>query len=385
MKLSLSYLEKGKVIRTHVLLRTKNQLIAWLQVSLAETKNLALDEILEALHTDEKSVVSMLGPDYVSAIVQLLNTWWPKTVQEKAATVVCHLARSCEAVMLLKLEDAILPLVRLAESGSVVGRQKAAVALYHLSFASPGTAFFIVSDGGVRALIEMCHLIGGGDSVCQSGRVRRGRHAQQHLHERGDVEPASKEHAAECLENLTAGDNDDGMGLQRAVMSEGGLRTLLLYLGTNDRHEAAVRAIRNLVGVISTTSGSAGDMTTRMKRLAGEQGCVPLLVRTIQEGNSNSARKVAVQMLAKLATYAPNAMEMSEDDKCVPSLVKLVEPTQAITAITQAIQCLLLLVSTSDKRCRNLMISHGAKGHLRKLSDLDIQGAAEMLHRLERG
>lgn len=377
------------------MLRAINQLIAWLQL---ETNNLALDEILEALHKDEKSVVSMLDRDRVSAIVRLLNERWPKTVQEKAATVVCHVARSCEDVLLLKLEDAVLPLVRLAESGSFVGRQKAVVTLHHLSSKSDTTAFFIVSDGGVRPLIEMCCLKGG-DSVCQSaaaGTLRNISAApdlQQSLANhgivrvmvgllgRGDAVPESKEHAVQCLEQLTNDTNDSS--LRWAVVSEGALRALLLYLGENDdRHEAAVRAIRNLVDVISTSS-SAGDTTTTMKCMAGEQGCVPLLVSTIQEGNSRSAREVAVQMLAQLATYPPNASEMIADDKCVPGLVQLIEPTQDITAITHAIQCLLLLVSTNES-CRNLMISHGAKRHLRKLSDLDVPGAAELLHSLKR-
>ncbi|GJN25560.1 hypothetical protein PR202_gb13404 [Eleusine coracana subsp. coracana] len=169
---------------------------------------------------------------------------------------------------------------------------------------------------------------------------------------------------------------------------EGGLRSLLLYLNdnNNDRHEAAaVNAIRNLVRVISTRNDSAGD-TTMKQRLVREQGCLPLLVQIMLEHESKDAREVAVETLASLTTYPPNAREMSsEDDKCVPALVHLLDPNPDNTSTNEyAIQCLLSLAST-NKRCRKLMISHGVEGHLRRLSDLNVQGATELLHRLEGG
>ncbi|CAD6272701.1 unnamed protein product [Miscanthus lutarioriparius] len=49
----------------------------------------------------------------------------------------------------------------------------------------------------------------------------------------------AKEHAAECLQNLTSS-ND---GLRHAVMSEGGLRSLLLYLDGPLPQEPAVSAL----------------------------------------------------------------------------------------------------------------------------------------------
>ncbi|GJN04914.1 hypothetical protein PR202_ga22498 [Eleusine coracana subsp. coracana] len=244
------------------------RLLAWLQMSHTEAKNLALDGLLEALQKDEKSVVSVLhSDDNDSAMVHLFTASWPEVIREKVDTVVCHIVGS--------------------------NSQKAAVALHHLSFTSYSAVQAIVSHGGLRPLVEMCH------SVCQSAAV-----------------------GTMCLESLTTGYNNDG--LPRSVLWEAGLRSLLLYLSdNNDRHEAAVNAIRNLVRVVSTHS-SAGDMTMK-QRLVREQGCLPLLVRTILEHESNSACEVAD------------------------------------------------------------MISHGANEHLRKLSDMNVQGATELLHRLEGG
>ncbi|KAK3120537.1 hypothetical protein QOZ80_9AG0689580 [Eleusine coracana subsp. coracana] len=372
--------------------RELQRLFVWMEISVTKGKNLALDGILEALNKDETRVVSMFDRDNVSAVVNLLSALSPEEVREKAATVLCHVVGSHD--WLLESEDVLRRLIRMVESGS----QKAVVTLHHLSRNSSSPARAIMWHGAFPPLIEMCRQTGV-DSEAQSAaagmlnnicvmpdfresltddgiiRVMVG------LLHRGDAVPASKEHAAECLEKFTSNTNDSS--LRRAVVSEGGLRALLLYLGDNERHEATVNAIRNLVDVIST-SGSVDDTTT-MKRLAGEQGCVPLLVRMVQEGNSDATREVAVQMLACLATYPPNAMEMSVDDKCVPALVQLLDRSpNTNTTDKHAVQCLLLLEST-NKRCRNLMISHGANGHLRRLSDLNVQGARELLHRLEGG
>ncbi|KAK3119134.1 hypothetical protein QOZ80_9BG0714520 [Eleusine coracana subsp. coracana] len=379
--------------------RELQRLLALLQMSHTAAKKLALDGLLEALHKDEKSVIFMLHAANVSTMVQLLTASWPMVVREKAATVVCHMAGSSSFKDLLVSEGALVPLIRLAESGGLVGRQKAMVALHHLSSKWYSTARAIVSHGGVRLFLEMCRQTSV-DSVSQSaaagtlknitvapdfrqaladhGTVR----VMVDLLRRGDAAPESKEHAVQFLQNLTARYNDDG--LRRSVLSEGGLLALLLYLRDNDE-AVAVNAIRNLVDVISTTSGSADDDTTTMKRVAGEQGCVPLLVRMIQEdGNSDSAREVAAQALASLATYPPNVRAMTKDDKCVAGLVQLLDQSpDDNTAKEYAIQCLLSLAST--KRCRKLMISHGANVHLRKLSDTDVEGATELLQRLERG
>ncbi|KAK3119129.1 hypothetical protein QOZ80_9BG0714430 [Eleusine coracana subsp. coracana] len=488
---------------TCVDIRELQRLSAWLEMSHMEAKIHALDGLLEAMRKDEKSVVSMLDHcDNVSDMVQLLSVSWPEVIREKATMVVCHVAPGSNG-WLLESEVGLRLLVRQAKSGNVMDCQKAAVVLHHLSSTSCSTARVIVSHFGICPLIEMCRRIhnGGGDSVSQSsaaGMLKNvfmamdfRRSVDNHrsvrvmvdllLESADDAVPdESKEHAVECLKDFTSRENDDE--LRRAVVSEGGLRALLLYyLGDNDhRHEAAVSAIRNLVGVISSSRWWwASDTTTTMKRLAGEQGCVPLLVRTMVKHESKDAREVAVQMLACLATYPPNAMEMDADDKCVPALLHLLDlspntnaankhanqclrPNATVTlhhlsstsrstacsivshggvgplikmcrqkgidsvcqsaaagilknisavpelqqsledhgivhvigqlldprhahnaANKQAIQYLLSLASS--KRCRNLMISHGAIEHLRKLSDMDVEGATELLHRLEGG
>jgi HEAT repeat protein len=216
----------------------------------------------------------------------------------------------------------------------------------------------------------------------------------------------SKEYAAECLQNLTASNES----LKRSVVSEGGVRSLLVYLDGPLPQESAVAAIRNLIGSVSETSlvslgllprlvhvlksGSSGAQqaaasaicrvcsSTEMKKLVGEAGCIPLLVKML-EAKPSSAREISAQALASLMTVSYNRREVKKDDKSVPNLVQLLDPSPQNNAKKYAVTCLGLI--SSSKKCKKLMISYGAIGYLKKLTEMDIPGAQKLHERLERG
>ncbi|OAY78902.1 U-box domain-containing protein 3 [Ananas comosus] len=394
------------------------ELLARLQIGHAEAKHRAVDGLLDVMREDEKSVLSVLGRSNAAALIQLLTATAPK-VREKAAAVVCLLGESGSCENLLVSEGVLPPLIRLAESGSLVGREKAVLSLQRLSM-SADTARSIVGHGGVRPLIEICQT---GDSISQSAAAGALKNlsavpeVRQALAEEGIIRVminlldcgivlGSKEYAAECLQNLTAS-NDS---LRRSVVSEGGLRSLLAYLDGPLPQESAVGALRNLVNSVSADSlvslgllprlvhvlkdGSLGaqqaaasaicriSSSAEMKKLVGEFGCTQLLVKML-EAKSNGAREVAAQAVASLISYPQNSRDIKRDEKSVPNLVQLLDPSPLNTAKKYAISCLLSL--SSSKRCKKLMISHGAIGYLKKLSEMDVAGAKKLLERLERG
>uniref|UniRef100_A0ACD5TTQ6 Uncharacterized protein n=1 Tax=Avena sativa TaxID=4498 RepID=A0ACD5TTQ6_AVESA len=393
------------------------ELLARLQIGQSEAKGRAVDGLLDALDRDEKGVVSALGRANVAALVQLLTAPAP-AVREKAAAVVCRLAESGSCDALLVSEGALAPLIRLADSG-LAGREKAVVALHRLS-ASPDVARAIAGHGGARPLIEICQT---GDSVSQSaaaGALKNLSAVPEAVHALADegivrvmvtlldhgTVLGSKEHAADCLENLTS--SSDSFRL--AVASGGGLRSLLLYLDAPSPQESAVRALGNIVCAVSPDTlvslgvlprlahvlrvGSTGAQQAvasavckisgsgekDMKRHIGEHGCVPLLVRML-DAKSGGAREAAAQALASLAGHPANAREVRTDERGVPSLVQLLDPSPANTAKKYAVACLLAL--SSAKRCKRMMISHGAIGYLKKLTDMEVAGARDLLERLE--
>ncbi|GER31292.1 ARM repeat superfamily protein [Striga asiatica] len=402
------------------------ELLARLHIGHLESKHRALDALVEAMKDDEKDVLANIGRAHVSALVQLLSAMSSPRMREKAAAVACQLAESGGSLVegLLVSEGALPPLIRLIESGGPVGRERAVVALQRLSGRGPDAARSIVGHGGARPLIELCRF---GDSVSQSAAACALKNvsaavpeARRALVESGLVRVmidlldrgillGSREHAAECLQSLTSG-NDE---LRRAVISEGGVRSLLSYLDGPLPQESAVGALKNLIGLLPNevlVSGGviprlahvlqSGSPTARqaaawaivricsssssveMKKLVGQSGCIPNLVRLLEE-KSNGAREVGAHAISCLMSVSCNCREVKKEEKSVPSLVALLDPSQQNTAKKYAVTCLGMLCSS--KKCRKLMVSYGAIGYLKKLSEMDVAGAKKLLERLERG
>ncbi|KAK9147727.1 hypothetical protein Scep_006484 [Stephania cephalantha] len=394
------------------------ELLARLQIGHLEAKHRALDSLVEAMKDDEKNVLAVLGRSNISALVQLLTATSPR-IREKTVTVICSLAESGTCENLLVSEGVLPPLIRLIESGSAVGKEKAAISLQRLSM-SAETARCIVGHGGINPLIEMCRT---GESVSQAAAAGTLKNlsavaeVRQNLAEEGIVKVminlldsglllGSKEYAAECLQNVTAS-NDN---LRRAVIADGGVGSLLTYLDGPLPQESAVGALRNLVGLVPIEvllssnllprlahvlkSGSLGAQqaaasavckicsSSDMKKFVAEAGCIPLLVNMLA-AKTNGAREVAAQALSSLMSLSQNSREVKRDEKSVPNLVQLLDPSPHNTGKKYAVSCLLSL--SSSKKCKKSMISYGAIGYLKKLSEMEIPGAKKLLERLERG
>ncbi|KAL4364171.1 hypothetical protein GQ457_04G032030 [Hibiscus cannabinus] len=393
-------------------------LLARLQMGHLEAKHKALDSLVEIMKEDEKGVLSVMGRSNIAALVELLTATSPR-IREKTVTVICSLAESGSCESWLVSEGVLPPLIRLVESGSTVGKEKAIISLQRLSLTTE-TARAIVGHGGVRPLIETCRT---GGSVSQAAAASTLKNisavpeVRQVLEEEGIIKVminlldcgillGSKEYAAECLQNLTASNEN----LRRSVISEGGLRSLLVYLDSPLPQESVVRALRNLAGSVSVEvltslgffprllhvlkSASPGAQqaaataicqvcrTNETKKLVGEAGFISLLIRML-EAKSNSGREVAAQALSSLITVSQNCREVKKNDKSVPNLVQLLDPSPQNTAKKYAVSCLASL--SSSKKCKKLMVSYGAIGYLKKLSEMDIPGAKKLLERLERG
>lgn len=413
--LPLATMQSGEMDATHP---NVQELLARLQIGHLEAKHQALDSLIEIMKDNEKTVLSALGRSNISALIQLLISTSPK-IREKTISVICSLVESGVFENLLLSEEVLPPLIRLVESGSMVAKEKATISLQRLSMA-PETARSIVGHGGVHPLIEICRT---GESVSQAAAAGTLKNlsampeVRHILAEEGIIKVminlldcgilfSSKEYAAECLQNLTSC-NDD---LRRNVVSEGGVRSLLAFLDGPLPQESAVGALRNLVGLVPTDvlislcllprlvhvlkAGSLGAQqaaasaicricsSAAMKKTTGEIGCIPLLVGML-EAKTMGAREVAAQAICCLLSVPHNCREVKKDEKSVPNLVMLLHPSPQNTAKKYAVSCLASL--SSSKKCKKLMVSYGAIGYLKKLSEMDIPGAKKLLERLERG
>lgn len=394
------------------------ELLARLQIGHLESKHKALDCLVEVMKEDEQSVLAAFGKSNITALVQLLTATSPR-IREKSVTLIASLAESGFCEKWLVAEGVLPPLIRLIESGSTISKEKAITSLERLSMSSD-TSRAIVGNGGIRPIIEMCQT---GDSVTQiaSASTLKNLSAvpelRQALAEEGIVSVMinllntgihliSKEYAAECLQHLTCS-NDS---LRKSVISEGGICTLLTYLDGPIPQESAVSALRNLVtsvsvdtlvsigylsrmvhvfksGSLSAQHAAASSLcrvmsTAEMKKLIGESGCIPFLIKMLV-AKTNCAREVSAQAISNLMIIVENRHQVKKDEKSVENLVQLLDPSPYNTAKKYAVLCLSML--SSSKKCKKLMIAYGAIGYLKKLMELDTPGAKKLVERLERG
>lgn len=394
------------------------ELLARLQIGHLEAKHRALDSLVEVMREDEKTVSAAMGRSNIAALVQLLTATSPR-IREKTISVICSLAESVGCENWLVSEGALPPLIRLVESGSMVGKEKATISLQRLSM-SAETARSIVGHGGVRPLIDIClagNSVSQAAAACTLKNLSAVPEIRQALVDEGIVKVmidlidhgillGSKEYAAECLQNLTASNRI----IKMAVVAEGGVGSLLAYLDGPLPQVSAVGALRNLVGLVSMEvlvslgllprlahvlkSGSPGaqqaaacvichiSSSADMKRLVGEAGCVPLLIQLL-DAKTNGAREAAAQALSSLSTLSHNQREVKKDEKGVPNLVQLLDASPQNTAKKYAVACLASL--SASRRCKKLMISYGAIGYLKKLKEMDVPGAKKLQENLERG
>jgi hypothetical protein len=235
------------------------ELLARLQIGHLESKHKALDRLHDIMREDEKNVLAAFCRSNVAALVQLLTATSTR-IREKTVSIICSLVESggsCENWLVS--EGVLPPLIRLVESGSTYGKEKAIVSLQRLSM-SEETTRAIVGHGGVPPLVELCQV---GDSVSQSAaactlkNISAVPEVRNVLAEEGVIKVminllcngillGTKEYAAECLQNLTASNES----LRKSVISEGGIRSLFAYLDGPLPQESAVGALKNLVGPV---------------------------------------------------------------------------------------------------------------------------------------
>lgn len=393
------------------------ELFARLQIGDLEAKKKALDSLVEIIKEDQKSVFNVLGRSNISALVQLLTVSTPG-IREHSASIVSTISESGCFEKFLVSENVISPLIRLIESGNALCKEKAIVSLQKLS-TSAETSRLIIEHKGAPSLIELCK---NSDSILQASAVC----TLKNLSAVPDLRKSlvdeeiikvminildhgmllkSKEYSSECLQNLSFGNEN----IRRLIISEGGIKSLLSYIDSPFPQEPAMGALKNLIGSVSIDdlvssgliprlvhvlrSGSLGAQvlatsailqvcnTVEMKKLLGEAGCVSLIIKLL-EAKRSDAREAASQVLLSLMEASSNKREVKKDDKSVPNIVQLLDPSPQNSAKKYAILCLLNL--STSKKCRKMMISYGAIGYLKKLSEMEIVGAKKLLGRLEK-
>ncbi|KAL2621339.1 hypothetical protein R1flu_001544 [Riccia fluitans] len=396
-------------------------LLARLQISNTESKQKALDTLVDLMYEDDKNVLFVASQGGIPALVHLLDVSLP-SLREKAAAVICSLALNDSCEHLVVSDGAIAPLVRLLESGSSLAKEKAAAALQGLAYTAEN-ARAVAAHGGIPALIELCRIGTPGAQAVAAGAIRNLAgvlELRASIAEEGAIPiiislvtsgtALAQEHAVAALQNFSL--NDDKM--RQAISREGGIQPLLRYLDSaaNPRaREITMEALRNiaalpansdllieagflprLINVLRngplTAQQSAAEAichlasTNETRRALGEAGIIPFLVKML-EAKTSTAQEFAAQALASLLQIESNCREFMHERQGIAGLVQLLDSRNTTVAKQFSIAALCALASSA--KCRKQMVTAGACLRLRALAEGEVSGARRLLERLERG
>ncbi|KAM3381522.1 hypothetical protein P3S68_007095 [Capsicum galapagoense] len=409
--------------RETVRAESKN-LITRLQIGTTESKNSVLDSLLGLLNEDDKNVLIVVTQGIVPVLVRLLDSSSSPEIKEKTVTAIAKISTAdCSKHVLVAEGLGILNnLLRVLESGSVLGKENSCIALQALVHTKEN-ARAIGSRGGISSLLEICQT-GTPNSQAMAAAVLKNLAVFSEIKENFLEENAitillrlsnsgtalAQENAIWCICNLIGRDNN----MKLLVAREGGVESIKNFWDSApsvQSLEAPVLMLRTLAacpsiaevivdaeflprivgvlncGVLGVRIAAAKAIydlgyNTRTRKELGEMGCIPPLVK-LTEGKSVEEKEAAAKALSNLMIYAGNRKIFRKEEKGIVNAVQLLDPV--IQNLDKRHPVSLLASLVYSKNCRKQMVASGARVHLQKLAEMDIEGAKKLLDCLGRG
>ncbi|CAN4089296.1 unnamed protein product [Withania somnifera] len=399
-------------------------LITRLQIGTTESKNSVLDSLIGLLNEDDKNVLIVVAQGIVPVLVRLLDSSSSPEIKEKTVTAIAKISTvdSSKHVLIAEGLGILNNLLRVLESGRVLGKENACIALQALGHTKEN-ARAIGSRGGISSLLEICQT-GTPNSQAMAAAVLKNLAVFPEIEENFLEENAimillrlsnsgtalAQENAISCLCNLICRDNNRKL----LVAREGGIESIKNFWDSTpsvQSLEAPVLMLRTLAacpsiaevivdteflprivgvlncGVLGVRIAAAKAIydlgyNTRTRKELGEIGCIPPLVR-LTEGKSVEEKEAAAKALSNLMIYAGNRKIFRKEERGIVNAVQLLDPVVQNLGKKHPVSLLASLVYS--KNCRKQMVASGACVHLQKLAEMEIEGAKKLLDCLSRG
>ncbi|CAL0327703.1 unnamed protein product [Lupinus luteus] len=403
-------------------------LITRLQIGSSESRNSAMDSLLTLLNEDDKNVTIAVAQGIVPVLVRLLDYYLSSSeMKEKIVAAISRASTVDSGKHILIAEGLLLlnHLLRVLDSGTGFGIEKACIALQALSFSKENTRA-IGSRGGISSLLEICQAGTPGSQASAAGVLRNLAafvEIRENLVEENAVvillglaasgTSLAQENAISCLSCLIS----EAARSRILVVKEGGIEILKNFWDstglTNKGLEVAVDIFKNLalsapiaevliskgfvvrlVGVLNggvlavrIAAGKAVHALglsggTKAKKEMGECGCIVPLIKML-DGKSFEEKEVAMMALSVLLLYAENRRIFGGDEKSVVSVVQLLNPS--LQGLDKKYPVSLLALLVHSKSCRKQMVAAGACVFAQKLVEMDVEGSKKLLESLRHG
>ncbi|XP_010531852.1 PREDICTED: vacuolar protein 8 [Tarenaya hassleriana] len=397
-------------------------LVTRLQIGGPESKNSAMDSLLELLQKDDKNVMIAVAQGVVPVLARLLDSS-SLVMKEKTVAAISIVSMVDSSKHLLIAEGLFLlnHLLRVLESGSGFAKEKACIALQALSF-SKENARAIGSRGGISSLLEICQAGTPGSQALAAGVLRNiasFAETKENFVEENAIfvlislvssgTPLAQESAVGCLANLTSGDEN----LRVLVVREGGIECLKSFwdsVSIAKSLEAALDLLKNLascpavrevlisegfiprvvlvlrcgilaVRMAAAEAVSALGFSSKTQKEMGECGCIGPLIDML-DGKAVQEKEAASKALSTLLVCTSNKRVFKKSEKGIHNLVQLLDPKIKNLDKRYTVSALELLVTS--RKCRKQIVAAGACLHLQKLAEMDVEGAKKLADSLAR-
>ncbi|KAF9607354.1 hypothetical protein IFM89_033942 [Coptis chinensis] len=357
-------------------------LITRLQIGNFESKNGAMDSLLNLLQEDDKNVLIAVAQGAVAVLVRLLDSSCLE-IKEKAVFAISRVSMVDSSKHVLIAEGILLlnHLLRVLESGSTHSSQAVAVgvlrnlALFHeikINFIEENAVPVLITvlSSGTNLAQEnsigcLCNLVSKDEHmkilVCKEGVIECLKNYWD-----GATSSRSLEVAVGLLLNLAS-----CRPIAEVIVSKGFIPRVVALLSceVSGVRVAAVRAVYELT------------FSTKQRKEVGEAGCVPTLVKML-DVKAAEEKDAAAKALSSIMQYAGNRRIFRKEDRGMIATVQLLDPS--VLNLEKKYPILVLLSIAQSKKCRRQMVAAGAGAYLHKLVEMDIEGAKKLLESLGR-
>ncbi|XP_044502562.1 armadillo repeat-containing protein 3, partial [Mangifera indica] len=394
-----------------------------LQIGGVEFKKKALESLLQLLVDDEKSACLVAKEGNIGYLISLLDFHHQGLVREQAVLALSIVVSASDESRKIVFEEGGLgPLLRVLETGSMILKEKAAIAIEAITI-DHENAWAVSAYGGVSVLIE----------ACRSGSVTTQTHAvgairniaavediQTTLAEEGAVpvlvellasdSNLAKENAAHCIATLAS----SGEYFRVLIIQERGLQRLMHLIQDSSSSlitvENSLRAISSLclsdsaARILSSSTSfiiqlgefvKNGNMLLQQisSSLIGKlcisdgnkraiSNCLRSLIKLMECPKPVGLQEAATQAIVALLTVRSNRKELVRDEKSMIRLVQMLDPKNEAVNKTFPVMVVAAVLSGGSNGCRKRLLAAGAYQHLQKLAEMEIPGARKVSQRL---
>uniref|UniRef100_A0A7N0TVK3 ARM repeat superfamily protein n=1 Tax=Kalanchoe fedtschenkoi TaxID=63787 RepID=A0A7N0TVK3_KALFE len=397
-----------------------------LQIGGPDFKKQALHSLVLLLQNDPKAAAVVATEGDLAYLIQLLdftNTNHQDVVRELAALAISLLCAAGDSPRKIVFEEGGLgPLLRLIDTGSVVLRERAAMAVEMIT-SDPENAWAISAYGGVSILISSCESGHQSIQIPAVGAIRNIsviEDVRVSLAEEGAVPLlvsliSSGNHqivsrAVDTIAVLSSSDRH----LRDLVIRENCLQRLVQMVLKSSTPtctlEHSLRAVLSLSSYdpVSRTLTSSTPFVMRLGELIKLGGtcsiqhssasligsllisesskraigsCIGALVKLMESPKPVGLQEAAGKALVSLLSVRSNRRDLIEDDKSVTRLVKLLDPRNEAVAKEFPVMVACALRAGGGNVCRKRLVDAGAYVHLQSLAGMDVAGAKKAVQK----